>query len=140
RPDHGPYRSFRLEEARLEEGQVETRYSGPRSTWDESPWAVLTDDSGTGGVILALEYGAQWELTATPDAAAFAPLGIAPELDAGTTWTSPPVWIGAFAGDLDDAAAVMHRYLREAVLPTTDEHFPWVQYNTWFSWYCELEH
>jgi alpha-galactosidase len=139
RPDHGLYRSFRLEEARLEAGQVETRYSGPRSTWDESPWAVLSDGNGNGGLILALEYGAQWELTATPEAVAFAPLGIAPELKADETWTSPPVWIGAFSGDLDAAAAVMHRYLREAVLPATDDHFPWVQYNTWFSWYCELE-
>ncbi|MEJ7902009.1 MAG: glycoside hydrolase family 36 protein, partial [Thermomicrobiales bacterium] len=51
----------------------------------------------------------------------------------------PSTWIGVFAGDLDAAAAVMHRYLRDLVLPKTDDDSPWVQYNTWFSWYCELD-
>ncbi len=142
RPDHGPYRSFRLERASLD--SPVWRESGLRSTWDETPWVALTggDDAG-GGILLALEYGGRWELDAAQDGAtttaAFAPVGIAPTIEADAAWTSPSVWIGAFAGDLDSAAAVMHRYLRDLVLPKTDDAFPWVQYNTWFSWYCELD-
>lgn len=144
RPNDGPYRSFRLEHQPLE--VPVHRESGLRSTWDETPWVALTsDDASSGGILMALEYGGRWELDARRDAEAgstimaFAPAGIVPEIIASETWTSPSAWIGAFAGDLDSAPAVMHTYLREVVLPKTDDHFPWVQYNTWFSWYCELD-
>jgi alpha-galactosidase len=144
RPDEGPYRSFRLERESLE--TPVRRDSGLRSTWDETPWVALTgDDDADGGILMALEYGGRWELDAIrsshpgPTVAAFAPVGIVPVVEGGDTWTSPSSWIGAFAGDLDSAAAVMHAYLRDLVLPKTDDDFPWVQYNTWFSWYCELD-
>ncbi len=143
RPDNGPYRSFRLEHEALQ--SVVRRESGLRSTWDETPWLALTgDDEAAGGILLALEYGGRWELAAgrnegVATVASFAPVGNVPKVLAGQTWISPAAWIGVFAGDLDSAAAVMHKYLRELVLPTTDDQFPWVQYNTWFSWYCELD-
>ncbi len=144
RPDQGPYRSFRLEHQLLE--PAAHRESGVRSTWDETPWVALTgDDATTGGILMALEYGGQWEFNATRDEdppgtiAAFAPVGIVPDVSPGERWISPPVWIGAFPGNLDSAAAVMHQYLREEVLPPTDGDFPWVQYNTWFSYYCNLD-
>ncbi|MDQ3655931.1 MAG: alpha-galactosidase [Chloroflexota bacterium] len=144
RPDNGPYRSFRLEHESLQ--SPVRRESGLRSTWDETPWLALTaDDASTGGLLMALEYGGRWELDASrveageTTVAAFAPAGIVPEVKPRQTWTSPSIWIGSFPGDLDSAAAVMHRYLRDVVVPKTDAHFPWVQYNTWFSWYCELD-
>ncbi len=142
RPGEGPYRSLRLERASLD--APVRRESGLRSTWDETPWVALTgEDETAGGIVLALEYGGRWELDAAQAAgatvAAFAPVGIVPEVTAGQAWLSPSAWIGAFAGDLDSAAAVMHKYLRDLVLPKTDDAFPWVQYNTWFSWYCELD-
>ncbi len=144
RPDQGAYRSFRLEHQALE--SPVHRASGIRSTWDETPWMAMTgDDPSAGGILMALEYGGRWELNATRDegtqsaVAAFAPVGIAPEVSPGERWVSPSVWIGAFPGDLDSAAAVMHRYLRSVVLPPTDANFPWVQYNTWFSYYCNLD-
>lgn len=142
RPDEGPYRSFRLEHEAVT--SPVHRSSGLRSTWDETPWMALTG-AGDGGLLLAFEYGGQWELSVAPETAtqsavaAFSPAGIVPRVAAGERWASPAVWLGAFAGDLDSAAAVMHRYLRQRVLPPTDERFPWVQYNTWFSWYCELD-
>ncbi len=144
RPDLGPYRSFRLEHESL--ASPVRRESGLRSTWDETPWAALTgDNESAGGILIALEYGGRWELDAAQDAAgtstaaAFAPVGIIPEVEAGQTWISPSTWIGAFAGDFDAAAAVMHKYLRDVVVPKTDDAFPWVQYNTWFSYYCDLD-
>jgi alpha-galactosidase len=138
RPENGSYRSFRRERQTL--ASPVQRRSGLRSTWDETPWVALTgDDASAGGVLMALEYGGQWELNATRDLVAFAPVGIAPAVGPGEHWISPSVWIGAFAGDLDSAAAVMHRYLRDVVLPPTDDAFPWVQYNTWFSYYCTFD-
>jgi alpha-galactosidase len=142
RHDEGSYRSFRLESLPVN-GPVR-RHSGLRSSWDETPWAALTWGE-EGGLFAALEYGGQWELevdrgvAAQSTVAAFAPDGIEPRLSASSQWTSPVGWIGVFPGDLDSAAAVMHRYLREVVLPPTPDDFPWVQYNTWFSYYCELD-
>jgi alpha-galactosidase len=134
----GPYRSFRLEHAQLD-AAFRTE-SGLRSTWYESPWVALTgSDIDAGGVLMLLEYGGRWELNIADGVAAFAPVGIEPELQTGETWSSPSVWIGRFYGDLDAAAALTHRFMRENVLPATPDDFPWVQYNTWFSYYCNLD-
>ncbi len=140
RPMEGMYRSFRQESFPLAADTEVVTASGERSTWWETPWGALTGDTIDGGVMLALEYGAQWELTATDQTLAIRPTGIVPELVPGEPWTSPTTWVGAWTGDLDDAAAVMHRFLRDTVLPATEDTFPWVQYNTWFSWFCELDH
>jgi alpha-galactosidase len=140
RPMEGMYRSFRQEAHLLANGAEIVTASGERSTWWETPWGALTADPVDGGVMLAFEYGAQWELRATATSATIRPTGIIPAIGPDETWTSPATWIGAWSGDLDAAAAMMHRYLRERVLPPTDEQFPWVQYNTWFSYYCELDH
>lgn len=139
-PEDGPYRSFRLEERPLIEPQ--RVFSGERSTWSEMPWAALTGE-GEGGILLAIEYGAQWELVSEPVGEAavtgYRPVGLEPTIRAGTTWIAPPAWIGAFDGDLDGAAAITTDYLRAAVVPQGDDAFPWVQYNTWFSFACELD-
>ena len=147
-PESGPYRSFRLEERVLDRPwRIE---SGLRSTWDEVPWAAFTNESeassgDVGGVLLALEYGGRWALTARPEedgdsfSARFVPVGIEPELIPGEKFRSPSAWIGIFPSDLDSAAAVMHDYVRTIVVPPRPDDFPWVQNNTWFSWYCELD-
>ena len=142
RADQGPYRSFRLESTALDEPI--RHHSGLRSSWDETPWTALSGtDSPRGGVIMALEYGGRWELCATPTSTsvvtAFAPDGIVPEVVAGERWVSPAAWIGAYPDDLDSAAGVMHRFMRETVVPSAGATFPWVQYNTWFSYYCNLD-
>lgn len=140
RPMDGMYRSFRQETHSVANGTEVVTASGERSTWWETPWGALTEDDVDGGIMLALEYGAQWELAATDRSLTIRPTGIVPRIVPGQTWISPLSWVGAWSGNLNDAAAVMHRFQRETVLPRTDDSFPWVQYNTWFSWYCELDH
>ena len=142
KPAEGVYRSFRLEEHVLSE-PVHLE-SGPRSTWWESPWSVL--DWGTGGGLLAIsEYGGQWTLDAAHDPASsttslhFTPVGIVHEAVGGTLIRTPSVLYGPFVGNLDDAAASTHAYVRDAIRPAVPADFPWVQYNTWFSWFCELD-
>lgn len=142
RPSEGPYRSFRLEERSLSEpAHLE---SGPRSTWWESPWSALAWD-GSGGLLAISEYGGQWTLDAAHDPASattslhFAPAGITHAARAGETVRSASVLYGPFAGDLDEAAAITHAFVRNAIRPAIPTDFPWVQYNTWFSWFCELD-
>jgi alpha-galactosidase len=141
RDETGWYRPFRLESQSLAEPVL--RHSGPRSTWDETPWVALTGEDD-GGVMLALEYGGRWSTEVAPErdsvVAAMSVDGITTTLAPGAAWTSPPGWVGAFPGDLDSAAATMRRFVRDTVVPATSDDFPWVQYNTWFSYFCELDH
>ncbi|HVL26413.1 MAG TPA: alpha-galactosidase [Thermomicrobiales bacterium] len=143
-PESGAYRSFGLEHRALD-APVHLA-SGLRSTWDETPWGALTAGDGeNGGVVVALDYGGRWELGAAPGEAgqtvhaALAPVGLAPEIAAGQTWTAPGAFYGVFDGDLDGAAEVMHDFVRGVLAPPLPDGFPWVQYNTWFSYFCELD-
>jgi len=142
----GPYRTFRLESRELD--QPALIHSGPRSTWDETPWAAIgpryQDDGIPGGILFAFDYGGQWELAARPDDGgptelAFAAAGIEPRLQPGETWTAPATWIGSYPGDLDSAARIWVDYLRAHVVPAQPDDFPWVQYNTWYSYHCDLD-
>lgn len=142
-PEGGPYRSFRLESRSL--GPAIRLASGPRSTWNEMPWAALSESASDGGLMLALAYGGRWAMVTEADessesfSASFTPVGLEPEVAANSSWRSPSAWLGVFPSDLDSAAAVMHDYLRGVVAPPLPVDFPWVQYNTWFSYYCELD-
>ena len=143
----GPYRTFRLESRRLD--QAVLVHSGPRSTWDETPWAAICpsypEDGIPGGLLTAFDYGGQWELAAHPagDGAvaelAFQATGVAAHIKEGATWTAPATWIGSFPGDLDSAARIWVEYLRAHVIPAQPDDFPWVQYNTWYSYHCDLD-
>lgn len=140
--EEGPYRSFRLETRRLD-GPF-THGSGPRSTWSETPWAVVVPAGEQDrGLLLASDYGGQWELRAdATDGHAsmqLTPVGITPQLLPGSTWRSASAFWGPFAGDLDDAAAALHQYIREVLTPPIPADFPWVQYNTWFSHFCDFD-
>ncbi|HYI26187.1 MAG TPA: alpha-galactosidase, partial [Thermomicrobiales bacterium] len=146
-PESGVYRSFRLEERNPIEGTVIE--SGLRSTWDECPWVAVVPRDGTeglpGGALIAFDYGGQWQLSAHPEpgSASFT-LGFsacvhAPSLTEGAGWTSPATWVGVFPDDLDTGSQVWVDYLRTSVIPDQPADFPWVQFNTWYSHYCDLD-
>jgi alpha-galactosidase len=53
-------------------------------------------------------------------------------LAAGATMVSPVGWYAFVRGDLDDAAALSHALVREALAPPLPERdFPWAGYCTW---------
>ncbi|CAN5547123.1 hypothetical protein BH09CHL1_BH09CHL1_07710 [soil metagenome] len=136
----GDFRSFRREE-RLLDGAV-TLLSDVRSTWFEMPWMAVSNGDER-GLFTGLRYSAQWRTDAIGDLAAkTASFGIRPDfleiaLSAGDRWISPRTFTGVFAGDLDSAGRVMHDYQREILSPKLPADFPWVQYNTWFSYLTE---
>ena len=140
--DIGEYRSFRLETSLL---GTERRESGLRSTWQETPWLAVSGAGGPGGFFAGLLYSGQWHLSAESDAsntgvvAEVAPAGLAVALPAGVRWESPVVFAGAYAGDLDSAAAAQHDYHRAVLSPVLPDDFPWVQANTWFSYLCDFD-
>jgi alpha-galactosidase len=71
--------------------------------------------------------------------ATLAPEGFTVALRAGERWTSPVVFSGVYAGDLDAAAASQHDYHRAVLSPPLPDDFPWVQANTWFSYLCDYD-
>jgi alpha-galactosidase len=141
RPDSGPYTSFMVDERPLDDITVE---SGPRSTWTEIPWFALGDDVSGEGIFVGLQYSARWSahfgrgdgssVTATLDQ-----VGIKAEVTEGQRWTSPKIFVGVYKGDLDDASAVQQRFYRTVLSPPLVRDFPWVQYNTWFSYGCDFD-
>ncbi len=119
--------------------------SGPRSTWSGTPWFVIGDEGRAAGILGGLLYSASWERLARFDEAngvatvSVAPTHRSPSLAAGQTWTSATAFVGLYRGDLDEAAAVQHAYHREVLSPPLAKDFPWVQYNTWYSYVCDLK-
>ncbi len=119
--------------------------SGPRSTWSGTPWFVVSDETRDAGILGGLLYFASWERLASFDeatgvtAVSVAPTHRAPALTAGQTWTSPTAFVGLYRGDLDEAAAVQHAHHREVLSPPLARDFPWVQYNAWYSYVCDLK-
>lgn len=139
-PDPGEFRSFRREE-RLLDGAI-TLLSDERSTWSEMPWAAVSNNIGA-GLLTGLRYSAQWRTEAIGDrSAGLSAFGVRPDhldvaLKAGERWTSPRSFVGLFDDDLDNAGRLMHDYQREILSPKLPADFPWVQYNTWFSYLTE---
>ena len=72
--------------------------------------------------------------------AALAPVGNDPDLVPGSVWTSPVAFFGCFTGDLDAAAAAQYDFHRAVLSPPLPADFPLVQYNTWYSYFCDLDH
>ncbi len=145
RPESGEYRSFRLEERPVTEPYLGE--SGIRSTWDETAWFAIAEVTGAGtGIFSGLEYSGRWRLDASYSdesgsvQAALAPVGNDPDLVPGTVWTSPVTFFGSFTGDLDGAAAAQYDFHRAVLSPPLPADFPWVQYNTWYSYFCDLDH
>jgi alpha-galactosidase len=163
-PRSGPYPAYQLRHAALGPGEVLHLESGLRSTWHELPWLALDGNPdglatggqpGSEGFFAGLLYSGRW--SAEVDAAGAAPgtampgetaacitltlttEGYATPLAAGVPWRSPSAFCGVYAGDLDDAAAVQHQYMRSAVLPRTGGDFPWVQYNSWFAHLVDID-
>ena len=145
RPESGEYRSFRLEERPVTEPYLGE--SGIRSTWDETAWFAIAEVTGAGtGILSGLEYSGRWRLDASYSdesgsvQAALAPVGNDPDLVPGTVWTSPVTFFGSFTGDLDGAAAAQYDFHHAVLSPPLPADFPWVQYNTWYSYFCDLDH
>ncbi|MGA2496398.1 MAG: NPCBM/NEW2 domain-containing protein [Tepidisphaeraceae bacterium] len=104
---------------------------------DFIPLTVI-DAGGTHGVYI----GWEWSIGRLAIAAHSAPGGAAvkagngdafkTDLDAGETFQVPPGFIGAYKGDLDDAANSLHQYLFNYSIPATlknDAGYPKVEWN-----------
>ncbi|MFI5380468.1 MAG: NPCBM/NEW2 domain-containing protein [Tepidisphaerales bacterium] len=104
---------------------------------DFIPLAVV-DAGGAHGVYV----GWEWSIGRLEIAAHNAPSGAAikagngdafkTDLDAGETFAVPPGFIGAYKGDMDDAANSLHKYLFNYSIPATlknDAGYPKVEWN-----------
>lgn len=136
----GEYISFRLRETALGAQEL---VSGTRSTQHHVPWLVLGGAEPGEGLFVGLQYSGQWAARAAHAngalTLALGPTGVAVDLAASERWVGPRSFTGAFSGTLDDAAAVQHRFYRTALSPALPADFPWIQYNTWFSYFCDFD-
>lgn len=104
---------------------------------DFIPYAVV-DANGTEGIYI----GWEWSVGRLAIAANHAPAGVSfkagnsddfkTDLAPGATFAVPPAFIGAYRGDLDDAANSLHKYLYNYSMPATirkDASYPKVEWN-----------
>jgi hypothetical protein len=112
------------------------------STTEFLSWFALEDPVSQSGLMGGLIWSGAWVLhfAKTPEATLlyggvdrFTHL-----LQPGTTITSPRVFYGPYAGDVDDGLHAMHQYLTGHLAPALDPRFPWVTYNSWFAYYWKF--
>lgn len=134
---HGGSQSFRIE-------------SGPdgRSSNRDLPFLQLTvNDSKPAGLIVALEWSAQWYQEIGPSGhvgpfvweAGIPVKGLT--LDPGETLALPPTHLIGFVGDEDAGSNACRRYVYERIGPILDGRrlLPPLSYDSWFGIGCDFD-
>jgi hypothetical protein len=88
------------------------------------------------GLVGGIEFNGKSRLLAWADATAFHLTSTVEALNhalaPGARFELPACFLGRYHGDWDEAAFVTHRFAEAYVHPPRpDDHYPWVQYNSW---------
>ena len=130
---------------------VSTPYSEDNKARDAIPWAALQDRDGKNGWYAGIEFSGRVRqalkgLPATRDkgVGVSADFGLAPEegnasayrtqLLPGATFQAPTVFVGCYAGDVEDGANRLRRWVGTALRPAApDPRYPLLVLNSWGS-------
>jgi hypothetical protein len=129
---------------------VECWPSGRDSPRDAIPWTSLQDIDSHRGFYAGIEFTARTRIKVKVAPAAAQPseptlemaLGLQDEtadafatrVNSGEGFAAPPVFIGCYAGGVDDGANRMRRWIRASVAPAAhNEHYPLLVNNSWGS-------
>jgi hypothetical protein len=122
--------------------------SGRDQPRDAIPWIDVQDAEARRGFCAGVEWTARVELVVKADAPAgddhplHLRLGLMPDeksrfftrLAPGDHFDVPPAFIGCYAGDVDDGANHLRRWVRARVAPPArDNHYPLLTNNSWGS-------
>lgn len=124
---------------------------------DPIPWTAIQDKAGKQGLCLGVEFSGRVRIgvqgmqlpaeALRPDNAAgqvIVDAGIDPDADAaipfrtriapGESFETPTVFLGCYAGDVDDGANRLHRWIERYLRPPVhDARYPLLTNNTWGS-------
>jgi hypothetical protein len=127
----------------LNAGKQITLTSTPRAEHNEPiPWLAL-QLSDRGGIYVGVQFSGLTRIDARVENTHRVVLtaGLHPgnfpfrtRLLSGETFTTPPVFIGAYAGSVDDGANRLHRYVERHIRPSVrDRRYPLLVNNSWGS-------
>jgi hypothetical protein len=103
----------------------------PPHDWDDN----APPHSGP-GLVCGIEFNGKSRLHAwaTPDQCTFTSSidDLVHQLEPGASFAVPACFLGRYHGDWDEAGYVTQRFAEAYVHPPRpDDHYPWVQYNSW---------
>jgi alpha-galactosidase len=127
---------------KLTNGVQQTIGSRRRSSEDDMGWFTLWGPTLRGGLFGGIEWSGAWKLNfSRSDGTIWLTGGLAEfshTLGIGETFLSPRRFVGFYKTDLDNATNASHNFARQYLLRPRPSNFPWTQFNTWFTYYTDL--
>lgn len=118
-------------------------YSGDGPDRDRIPWLSVHDATANRGFYVGVEFTGRVLIALAADAdrrltldAAIDPAGndFRTRVPPGGAFETPTVFVGCFAGDHDDGANRLHRFVETRLRPpVTDPRYPFIVNNSWGS-------
>jgi alpha-galactosidase len=137
---HIPHPSFIFQKNILDERDKDSLalYSGSRSSERNLGWIAIQPDSHRDGIFTGIEWSGESEFVCKKQKTHFSiSVGITNfqhELNKGDRFVTPKAFYGVYSGTIDAASKATHQFCRSYLAPKVPNDFPWVMYNTWFSY------
>ncbi len=133
-----------IETSRLAAAGLRLESTKGRSGSEYKPWLMLRNVKTQKGVAISLAYSGNWIIKVVPSGrdtllrAATAPELLEP-FETVNALPIPGALVAEFSGDWDNGAQPITRFIRTNLLRRLDDNWPWVQYNTWYDKFQDIE-
>ena len=139
-------REYLLREERLGSGGIVLESTAGRNGIPCKPWLLVRQVETRSGVGVSIAYPGNWRISVAPAGGGTGtvvrvetlPGGIEILLRIGGL-PVPGALVSRFQGSWDEGALPITRYIRRHLLRKNLSDWPWVQYNTWFDRYQNLD-
>ncbi len=139
-------REYLLREERLSSAGIILECTAGRNGIPYKPWLLVRQVETRSGVGVSIAYPGNWRIAVSPTGDGTGTVIRADTLPTGLEVIHsvgglpvPGALISRFQGSWDQGALPITRYIRKHLLRRELSDWPWVQYNTWFDRYQNLE-
>lgn len=135
-----PHPSFIFQENLLDNQykNIVDIYSGARSSERNLTWIAVQPERSNDGIFAGIEWSGESRFVIKKANDGFSvSVGITNfqyELGKDDRLVSPKSFFGVYSGSADKASQETHQFCRTYLAPKAPKDFPWVMYNTWFSY------
>jgi alpha-galactosidase len=113
-------------------------YSGGRSSERNLVWFAVQPDGSNDGIFTGIEWSGETRFicqkSKTEVSISYGLTNYLHELNRGEHIVTPKSFFGIYSGAVDNASNITHQFCRNYLAPKPPADFPWVMYNTWFSY------
>jgi alpha-galactosidase len=137
-------KEYIIEISRLNPDGLTMECTKGRSGAGHKPWLMLRNVKTQKGAAISLAYSGNWRMQVLPAGQnTLLRAATLPEsLETFETVNGLPIpgaLVAEFAGDWDNGAQPITRFIRANLLRRLDNNWPWVQYNTWYDKFENIE-